>query len=267
MTGLSRSQLQRLLEAVASGQLSTQVAAEQLQSETTQAGQYAEVADFAKLDVSRQQRTGFPEVIWGADKTAAQIAAILQEARSHQAVVMATRVNHDKYQQIRASVRDLRYYPAAGICAVGTPQPTYPGNLMLISAGTADLPVAEEAAVTAELMGFTPQRLWDVGVAGVHRLLRHQDKLQSADVIIVVAGMEGALPSVVAGLVDCPVVAVPTSVGYGAHLGGLTPLMAMLTACATGIGVVNIDNGFGAAMLAGQILRTALRLAQKSDHP
>ncbi|MGB0562788.1 MAG: nickel pincer cofactor biosynthesis protein LarB [Spirulinaceae cyanobacterium] len=259
MTSLSRQQLQRLLEAVASGQLSTQAAVEQVQAES-----YAEVADFAKLDVARQQRTGFPEVIWGADKTAAQIAAIIQEARSHQAVVMATRVDREKYQVIRAIVRDLRYYPAAGICAVGTPHPTYPGDLMLISAGTADLPVAEEAAVTAELMGFTPERLWDVGVAGVHRLLRHQDKLQNADVIIVVAGMEGALPSVVAGLVDCPVVAVPTSVGYGAHLGGLTPLMAMLTACATGIGVVNIDNGFGAAMLAGQILRTAQRLAEKN---
>ncbi|NEO87009.1 MAG: nickel pincer cofactor biosynthesis protein LarB [Spirulina sp. SIO3F2] len=258
MTGNPSPQIQALLDAVAAGQIAPEVAAHQLQTDG-----FAPVADFAKLDVARQDRTGFPEVIWGADKTADQIVGIMMEARSHQSVVMATRVSTAKYQQVKASVRDLRYYPEAQICAIGQPDRIYPGKLMLITAGTADLPVAEEAAITAELMGFTPKRLWDVGVAGVHRLLHHQAQLQDADVIIVVAGMEGALPSVVAGLVDCPVVAVPTSVGYGAHLGGLTPLMAMLTACATGIGVVNIDNGFGAAMLAGQILRTAGRLAKK----
>lgn len=246
--------LQAILDAVASGQLAAETAATQIQSSG-----YAAVGEFAKLDVERQARTGFPEVIWGADKTVEQIAAIMMEARSHQDVVMATRVNAEKSQTLQTLVPNLRYYPMAQIAAIGWPRTQYAGNLMLLTAGTADLPIAEEAAITAEMMGFKPQRLWDVGVAGVHRLLQHRDRLQNAHVLIVVAGMEGALPSVVAGLVDCPVIAVPTSVGYGAHLGGLTPLMAMLTSCATGIGVVNIDNGFGAAMLAGQILRMAGR--------
>ncbi|MEO0541994.1 MAG: nickel pincer cofactor biosynthesis protein LarB, partial [Cyanobacteria bacterium P01_A01_bin.105] len=135
----------------------------------------------------------------------------------------------------------------------------------ILTAGTADLPVAEEAAVTAELSGFQVLRLWDVGVAGIHRLLRHRDVVAQADVLIVVAGMEGALPSVVAGFSDCPIVAVPTSIGYGASFGGVSALLTMLNSCATGIGVVNIDNGFGAAMLAGQILRTAERIQERSD--
>jgi hypothetical protein len=252
--------LQIILEAVATGQLSPTEAALRLQ---TPPGATGQVGDFAQLDLERQARTGFPEVIWGENKTVEQIAQIFLTARSRQPVVMATRVDLAKYQHVKAIVRDLRYYPTARICAVGESDQHYHGNLMLVSAGTADLPVAEEAAITAELMGFTPQRLWDVGVSGVHRLLRGRDRLATADVIIVVAGMEGALPSVVAGLVDCPVVAVPTSVGYGAHLGGLTPLMAMLTSCAAGIGVVNIDNGFGAAMLAGQILRRANQMVER----
>ncbi|NEO26185.1 MAG: nickel pincer cofactor biosynthesis protein LarB, partial [Kamptonema sp. SIO4C4] len=135
--------------------------------------------------------------------------------------------------------------------------------ITLLTAGTADLPVAEEAAVTAELMGFPVQRLWDVGVSGIQRLLSNRKILDNADVLIVVAGMEGALPSVVGGLVDCPVVAVPTSVGYGASFGGVAALLSMLNACAAGIGVVNIDNGFGAAILAGQILRTGQKLSQR----
>lgn len=253
-------QLQALLDAVASGQVSAAKAAQQLQSSG-----YAAVGEFAKLDVDRRSRTGFPEVIWGADKTVEQIAAIMMEARSHQDVVMATRVDAEKSQALQTLVPHLRYYPIAQIGAIGWPQTQYAGNLMLLTAGTADLPIAEEAAITAQMMGFSPQRLWDVGVAGVHRLLQHRDRLRDAHAIIVVAGMEGALPSVVAGLVDCPVIAVPTSVGYGAHLSGLTPLMAMLTSCATGIGVVNIDNGFGAAMLAGQILRMAERFAKTTQ--
>ena len=132
--------------------------------------------------------------------------------------------------------------------------------ITVLGAGTADIPVAEEAAVTAELCGFNVQRLWDIGVAGIHRLLSHRSLLDQADVLIVVAGMEGALPSVVTGLVDCPVIGVPTSIGYGTHLGGVAPLLTMLNSCAVGLGVVNIDNGFGAAILAGQILRTAQKL-------
>jgi NCAIR mutase (PurE)-related protein len=150
----------------------------------------------------------------------------------------------------------------AGICALtpDTIEIQTPGKITIISAGTADLPVGEEAAVTATLSGFQVEKLWDVGVAGVHRLLSNLHLLQSSNVLIVVAGMEGALPSVVAGLTDCPVIAVPTSIGYGASFGGLAPLLTMLNSCATGIGVVNIDNGFGAAMLAGQILRAAQKL-------
>ncbi|PMB08980.1 1-(5-phosphoribosyl)-5-amino-4-imidazole-carboxylate carboxylase, partial [Fischerella thermalis CCMEE 5282] len=141
----------------------------------------------------------------------------------------------------------------------------YPGTIGIISAGTADLPVAEEAAVTAELSGFRVQRLWDVGVAGIHRLLSNRHVIANASVLIVVAGMEGALPSVVAGLADCPVIAVPTSIGYGASFGGLAPLLTMLNSCASGVGVVNIDNGFGAAVLAGKILRTAEKLRMASS--
>ena len=151
---------------------------------------------------------------------------------------------------------------AARICAItaATVEPQYPGVIGILSAGTADLPVAEEAAITAELSGFRVQRLWDVGVAGIHRLLGNRHVIDAASVLIVVAGMEGALPSVVAGLASCPVIAVPTSVGYGASFGGLAPLLTMLNSCAAGVGVVNIDNGFGAAVLAGQILRTAHKL-------
>jgi NCAIR mutase (PurE)-related protein len=152
----------------------------------------------------------------------------------------------------------------ARICAIvpSDLKPHYTGTIGLVSAGTADLAVAEEAAVTAELCGYQVDRLWDVGVAGIHRLLKNRQLLACADVLIVVAGMEGALPSVVAGLVDCPVIAVPTSIGYGASFNGLAPLLTMLNSCAIGIGVVNIDNGFGAAVLAGQILRTAQKLSQ-----
>lgn len=158
---------------------------------------------------------------------------------------------------------DVEYYSLARICALTkhpSAAPRIPGTIAILSAGTADLPVAEEAAITAELSGFQVKRLWDVGVAGIHRLLSNLPMIADANVLIVVAGMEGALPSVVAGLADCPIVAVPTSVGYGASFNGLAPLLTMLNSCAAGVGVVNIDNGFGAAILAGQILRTAAKL-------
>lgn len=154
--------------------------------------------------------------------------------------------------------------PANDPAALTLPPKRYGGAIAILTAGTADLPVAEEAAVTAELCGFTVHRLWDVGVAGIHRLLGNREVLDQADVVIVAAGMEGALPSVVGGLVDCPVIALPTSVGYGASFGGLAALLGMLNSCAAGLGVVNIDNGFGAAILAGQILRTAARLKDRS---
>jgi NCAIR mutase (PurE)-related protein len=201
-------------------------------------------------------------VIWGPGKTPSQIAQIMAVMRQRSAVVMATRIETSVYDILQKQVRGLRYYELARICAIAPPEIAvkFPGKIAIISAGTADLPVAEEAAVTAELSGFSVQRLWDVGVAGIHRLLNNRHLLDSASVLIVVAGMEGALPSVVAGLVGSPVIAVPTSIGYGANFAGLAPLLTMLNSCAAGIGVVNIDNGFGAAVLAGQILRTAAKL-------
>lgn len=253
--------LQTLIESVAAGNIDTQTALDKLKHFA-----YESVGDFAKIDRHRALRTGFPEVVWGQDKTPAQVAEIMLAMRDRQSVVMATRITPESYRQIRDRLRDVRYYPQARICAIA-PNPLeirYPGTIGVVTAGTADLPVAEEAALTGELCGFRVFRLWDVGVAGIHRLLSNQAVLAEADVLIVAAGMEGALPSVVAGLVDCPVVAVPTSIGYGASFQGLAPLLTMLNSCATGIGVVNIDNGFGAAILAGQILRTAQKVSFQS---
>jgi NCAIR mutase (PurE)-related protein len=225
------------------------------------------IEDFAKVDHHRSLRTGFPEVIWGPGKTPDQIVQIMMRLRQHSPVVMATRIEPEVSVQLQAQIPDLQYYQMARICAIAPAQlePQYAGTIGLLSAGTADLAVAEEAAVTAELSGFRVTRLWDAGVAGIHRLLNNRQVIEQADVLIVVAGMEGALPSVVAGLANCPVIAVPTSIGYGASFNGLAPLLTMLNSCAAGIGVVNIDNGFGAAVLAGQILRTASRLSMKPE--
>ena len=249
--------LKHLLQAVAQGEISPEAALDKVKHFT-----YEPVGEFAKIDRDRALRTGFPEVIWGLGKTEDQIAQIIEVMRRHNPVVMATRIEPAVYAVLQAKVTGLRYYEKARICAIAPQiiEPQYPGIISIISAGTADLPIAEEAAVTAELSGFRVQRLWDVGVAGIHRLLNNRHVIESASVLIVVAGMEGALPSVVAGLADCPVIAVPTSIGYGANFGGLAPLLTMLNSCAPGIGVVNIDNGFGAAVLAGQILRTAHKL-------
>jgi NCAIR mutase (PurE)-related protein len=253
--------LRSLLESVAAGEVNPAVALEKLKHFA-----YEPVGEFARIDHHRTLRTGFPEVIWGPGKTPDQIAQIMEAMRLRAPVVMATRIETAVYAQLEEKVAGLQYYPSARICAISPAQiePQYPGTISILSAGTADLLVAEEAAVTAELSGFRVQRLWDVGVAGIHRLLDNRHVITQASVLIVVAGMEGALPSVVAGLADCPVIAVPTSVGYGASFGGLAPLLTMLNSCAAGVGVVNIDNGFGAAVLAGQILRTAdkLRLSE-----
>ena len=225
---------------------------------------YEPVSDFARIDHHRSLRTGFPEVVWGPGKTPEQIVQIIQAMQPHHDCVMATRIESDVYSQLQQHLSELHYYPQARICATTAlpTTPRYPGTIGLLSAGTADLAVAEEAAITATLCGFAVQRLWDVGVAGIHRLLSNRDVIAQANVLIVVAGMEGALASVVAGLADCPIIAVPTSIGYGASFNGLAPLLTMLNSCAPGIGVVNIDNGFGAAILAGQILRTAMRLEE-----
>jgi NCAIR mutase (PurE)-related protein len=256
--------LRSLLESVAHGDVSPAVAIEKLKHFA-----YEPVGNFARIDHHRTLRTGFPEVIWGPGKTPDQIAQIIEVMRERGSVVMATRIEPAVYAQLEEKVAGLQYYPSARICAIAPAaiKSQYPGTIGILSAGTADLPVAEEAAVTAELSGFRVQRLWDVGVAGIHRLLSNRHVIAEAAVLIVVAGMEGALPSVVAGLADCPVIAVPTSIGYGASFGGLAPLLTMLNSCAPGVGVVNIDNGFGAAILAGQILRTADKLQVLSDVP
>lgn len=249
--------LQSLLEAVAAGKVTPEIALDKLKNFA-----FESVGDFAKIDHHRTLRTGFPEVIWGPGKTPEQIAEIMEAMRLRNPVVMATRIEPEVFAKLQEKVLGIQYYQTARICAISpdTFQPKHPGIISIISAGTADLPVAQEAAITAELCGFQVKRLWDVGVAGIHRLLSHQHVIAEADVLIVVAGMEGALASVVAGLADCPVIAVPTSIGYGASFNGLAPLLTMLNSCAAGVGVVNIDNGFGAAILAGQILRTASKL-------
>ncbi len=222
--------IHNLLQAVAAGRLSPQAAFYKLQLQPDKTTPYPEapgysqryetVGDFAKIDHQRTERTGFPEVIWGQDKTAAQIVEIMRVMEPHHPVVMATRVDAVKYAEIQSALPQTTYFEMARICAIRPKEPlaSRPGRLSILTAGTADLPVAEEAAVTAELCGFAVRRLWDVGVAGIHRLLSNRHVIDESDVLIVVAGMEGALPSVVAGLADCPVIAVPTSIGYGGEL-------------------------------------------------
>jgi len=252
--------IRNLLQAIASGKITPESAYEKLKDLP-----FEPLDEFAKIDHHRQIRTGFPEVIWGADKTPEQIIKIITAMSQDSMIVMATRIEPDIYKQIAHAIPELIYYPAARICALSASQTVNQlGKISILTAGTADIPVAEEAAITAELCGFETIRLWDVGVAGIHRLLSNRNVVYDADVLIVVAGMEGALPSVVAGMANCPVVAVPTSVGYGASFQGVAPLLTMLNSCAAGIGVVNIDNGFGAAILAGQILRTARKISSSS---
>lgn len=224
--------------------------------EIVRAFQVPPVADlgFAQVDTHRALRRGFPEVIFGAGKTAAQVLRIAAKLLEHEKRVLVTRVTEAHARALRRRFR-IAVYHESGRCVTIDPKPLpkRPGTIAVVCAGTSDLPVAEEAAVTADIMGNQVERLSDVGVAGVHRLLGRLELIQRANVVIVVAGMEGALPSVVAGLVSRPVIAVPTSVGYGASFGGLAALLGMLNSCAGGMTVVNIDNGFGAAFAASQI--------------
>lgn len=211
---------------------------------------------YAKIDHHRSLRTGFPEVVFCQGKQPDHVAAIIEKLNSAHRNILATRATPEHYNALFNINPAAKYHQVARCITIeGDPGPKFQSPLLIISAGTADLPVAEEAAVTAEIMGNTVTRLYDVGVAGIHRLLSHRHLLAQAAVIIVVAGMEGALASVVGGLVDVPVVAVPTSIGYGASFGGLAALLAMLNSCAAGIAVVNIDNGFGAATMAASIIR------------
>ncbi len=209
--------------------------------------------DFATLDHDRLHRKGFSEVVYCDCKSADQVAAIIHSLSQRSPRVLGTRASADQFEAARQRVPDLQYHPLArAIWLDRNPAKKLPGAVV-VAAGTGDLPVAEEAAITLEVMGHRPQRVWDVGVAGLHRLLDKLPVLKRANVIVVAAGMEGALPSVVAGLVSAPVIALPTSVGYGASFGGLAALLAMLNSCAPGISVVNIDNGFGAGYMAATI--------------
>jgi pyridinium-3,5-biscarboxylic acid mononucleotide synthase len=216
---------------------------------------------FAKLDNHRGLRRGVPEVIFGEGKSADQIATIGKRMAAAGVNLIVTRLAPDKARAIKRKLKALEYRPEAhiGMLIVEPPKALGHGTIMVLSAGTSDIPVAEEAALCAELFGNRVERLYDVGVAGLHRLTTNLDSLKTASVLIVVAGMEGALPSVVAGLLDKPVVAVPTSVGYGTAFGGLAALLGMLNSCASGVVVVNIDNGFGAAFAATLINRVGLR--------
>lgn len=209
---------------------------------------------FAKVDHHRKLRTGYPEVIYCQGKTVEQIKSITARLMEKDNNIMATRAGRDVYEGILELTPDAVYYEAARIVVVKKREPLLSEKVIaVVTAGTSDIPVAEEAAVTAETMGNRVNRIYDVGVAGIHRLLAKAEELTQANVLIVVAGMEGALASVVGGLVDKPVIAVPTSIGYGSNFGGLSALLTMLNSCASGIGVVNIDNGFGAGYLASVI--------------
>ncbi|MDN4524230.1 nickel pincer cofactor biosynthesis protein LarB [Fictibacillus fluitans] len=212
---------------------------------------------FSKVDLDREKRTGYPEVIYGEGKTADQIKKIMETLIDNHGKAMVTRLAKEKAEVLLAVYPDAHYHDVSRILLYGPPREKYGGDVMVVAAGTSDLPVAEEAAITADWMGCKVNRVYDVGVAGIDRLLAYREDITKASVLIVVAGMEGALPSVIGGMVQRPVIAVPTSVGYGAHLQGLTPLLAMLTSCASGMSVVNIDNGFGAAYQAALILKLA----------
>lgn len=212
--------------------------------------------EYAKVDHHRTLRKGFPEVIYCQGKTAAQIKGIMEKLTSFPGNILATRAQSHIFHEIQQVFPEALYHELSQTIVIQRDNTVYgSGNILVVAAGTSDLPVAEEAAVTARVMGNEVEQITDVGVAGIHRLFDNTEKLFQAQVIVVVAGMEGALASVVSGLVNCPVIAVPTSVGYGASFGGLAPLLTMLNSCAPGVSVVNIDNGFGAGYTASLINR------------
>ncbi|HEV8595556.1 MAG TPA: nickel pincer cofactor biosynthesis protein LarB [Thermoplasmata archaeon] len=249
---MDRERLERILADLKAGRLQIGEAMDRLR------GLPFEDLGFAKVDTHRSLRRGFPEVVYCPGKTDAQITRIVERLAADSNVVLATRATPATFRKVRSALRgkEVAYDETAKLIIVGRPPKTRKGRILIVTAGTSDLPVAEEAARTAEAMGARVDRLTDVGVAGVHRLLEHRAVLAKAKVIVVVAGMEGALPSVVSGLVDRPVIAVPTSVGYGASFDGLAALLAMMNACSPGVAVVNIDNGFGAGYLAARINAT-----------
>ncbi len=242
--------IRSLLEEVSIGSVSVDEAVLKLKM------QPFEDIDFAKVDLHRKLRQGNAEVIYGAGKSADQIRSIAETlVKNGQTPVLITRIDKDKAESLKAGM-DIDYHEDARIAIVGEiPVPAGRGKIVVATGGTSDVPVAEEAALTAEVFGNEVVRLYDVGVAGIHRLMAHKEEIMSANVIIAIAGMEGALASVIGGLADCPVIAVPTSVGYGASFNGLSALLSMLNSCAAGVSVVNIDNGFGAGYMASMINR------------
>lgn len=245
--------LQTLLSEVADGSVAPQAAFNQIIQQDN-------ALDFARVDLGRPERTGFPEAIYCPGKTPGQIAQIAEKLSAADQTVLATKANMEAYKAVKAVIPNAEFNELARIVIVPSPDvPPLAGRVLVLTGGTSDLPIAEEAAITAEKYGAAVTRLWDVGVAGLHRLLSQRHEIDKATVLIAVAGMEGALPSVVSGLSNAPVIAVPTSVGYGASFNGLAALLAMLNACAPGVSVVNIDNGFGAGYMAAQICRIAGR--------
>ena len=245
---MTQNELRELLEAVAARTVTPEAALLRLRQAP------APELDYASLDLHRGIRQGVPEVIYGAGKTAEQISGIAEALRNGgQERILITRLSPEKYAALTVSA-PVRYHAAGSIALIGEmPEPDGLGTIVIATGGTSDLPAAEEAAFTAEALGNRVTRVYDVGVAGLHRLLARLDDIMSARVIIAAAGMEGALASVIGGLADCPVIALPTGVGYGASFGGISALLSMLNSCASGVSVVNIDNGFGAAYQASLI--------------
>ena len=243
-----RNEIRAILESVENGTMSVDDALLQIKL------QPFEDIGYAKVDLQRQIRQGVAEVIYGSGKTAEQILGIVGAMRAHgQETILITRMEPDKAAKV-AEVYEMEYNEAGHAAVIGRkPEPDGIGKIVIVTGGTSDVPVAEEAAMTAEALGNEVLRLYDVGVAGIHRLLANKQYIMQASVIIAIAGMEGALASVVGGLADCPVIAVPTSVGYGASFHGISALLSMLNSCASGVAVVNIDNGFGAGYMASQI--------------
>lgn len=245
---MDRNELRELFQKTADGKLTPDEAVMQLRLKPF------EELGYARPDHHRGLRTGIPEVIYGAGKTPSQIAGITASLLDGgQKTVIITRLDSENAKRL-SELADIKYHETARIAIAGEmPEPDTDGTILIATGGTSDIPVAEEAAVTAEVCGNKVKRLYDVGVAGIHRLLSHSEDIMRARAIVAVAGMEGALASVIGGLADCPVIAVPTSVGYGASFGGVAALLSMLNSCASGVSVVNIDNGFGAGYLASMI--------------
>ncbi|MCE5310615.1 MAG: nickel pincer cofactor biosynthesis protein LarB [Acidobacteriales bacterium] len=247
---MDQRQLRKLLEQVKSGEVEVGAALDRMRNLPF------EDLGFAKLDHHRALRHGMPEVVFGKGKTAEQVAKLAEHLLSESRNILITRADPAMAESVRERVPDAEYFPLSGAMRVWRDKTvTGKGTIAVISAGTSDIPVAEEAKVTAEVMGNRVDAIFDIGVAGIHRLMSNRDRITAARVVVVCAGMEGALPSVVGGLVSAPVIAVPTSVGYGASFNGLAALLGMLNSCASNVTVVNIDNGFGAAYVASLINR------------